>query len=69
MLDALNAALILSAHMQDAHTQCAVLEGLVRAKATDDPPQAEGQAAGARRRGVGAAKRSVAFRNLFGPEE
>ena len=75
VLDALNAALILSARMQDAHTQCAVLEGLVRAQATDDPPQADecAQHLRAKRQAladaVGAAKRSAAFRDLFGREE
>ena len=83
-LDALNAAPILAARMQDAHTQCAVLAELAQQQPPQPPqqckpppqelPQADeyGQHLRAKRQAiddaVGSARRSTAFEALFGPD-
>ena len=79
-LDALNAALILAARMQDAHTQCAVLTELAQQQQqqpqqpVEELPQADeyGQHLRAKRQAiddaVGSARRSAAFEALFGPD-
>ena len=83
-LDALNAAPILAARMQDAHTQCAVLAELAQPQPPQPPqqckplpqelPQADeyGQHLRDKRQAIddaaGSARRSAAFEALFAPD-